>query len=345
MGEAMIIRAGGGYNSNGGSENNIVGWKPKSEVITANGYYVVPKAKDQEFHIRLFGGGGGCVNGLCYRSDDIVAMGGGGGGNMNNNTFILNLADSIPVTIGAGGNLGKNGGTTSFGTYLSATGGSIGKCYEWGRISGGNGGSGGGAYEFYSVVRDTGSISESGSNMQGGNATYGGGGGSRGKKGTYGGNGGTQFVDAKNGTNTTKMNGLDFVGDGKAGIYNSKAEFPTDGCGWGGYGGNGGRSYNRRITGGGGGYGASGGDGYVSVSTSYDPGSSVTWFASYTHGGAGGGGGYGGKGGNGYSSSTVCRGGYGGGYGPENYGRGGGSEYNNGKAGIIIITYQEPIYA
>ena len=344
----MIIRAGGGYNSNGGSssENNIVGWRPKSEVITANGYYVVPKAKDQEFHVRLFGGGGGCVQGVCMRATDILAMGGGGGGNMNNDALILNIADSIPVTIGAGGNLGGNGGTTSFGTYLSATGGSIGRVREMGLVTGGNGGTGGGSYDYYLAVSDVGDTNYSGSGCQGGNAIYGGGGGSSGRKGTYGGNGGNQNSQSTNGTNTVNKTGLDFIGDGKRGTYARPSDGYISGwgCGSGGYGGNGGSSYNGCVSGGGGGYGANGGNGYVSISTQYVPGT-VTWRGTYMHGGAGGGGGYGGKGGNGYSSSTVCRGGYGGGYGPENYGRGGGSEYNNGKAGIIIITYQEPIYA
>ena len=321
MGEAMIIRAGGGYNSNGGSgsgeDKNIIGWQTKSEIITTNGYFTVPKAKDQEFHVRLFGGGGGASS----------SGSGGGGGNMNNDTLILNQLESIQVSIGKGGSLGSVGGTTAFGSYLSATGGKYGN-----GSTGGDGGTGGGGY------------SDSNSKLNiiysaghGGNATYGGGGGGDdmgygqddwvyynkgGLGGKYGGNGRRGGGGYSSGTNTIGMPNLDFVGEGKA--YG----------GGGGYGGSGGNGY-----GGGGGYGADGGN---SASITLQGASSFTATTKCVV--CGGGGGYGGKGGDGYVTTSVQRAGYGGGYGPENYGRGGGSEYNEGKSGCVIVTYQAPIY-
>ena len=324
MGEAMIIRAGGGFNGGSGSgeDKNIIGWQPKTEIFTTNGYFTVPKAKDQEFHVRIFGGGGGASS----------SGSGGGGGNMNNDTLILNQLESVQISIGKGGSLDSVGGTTSFGTYLSATGGK----YGYGS-DGGSGGTGGGGYSASNSQVNI--ISSAG---HGGNATYGGGGGGDdmgygqddwvyynigGLGGKYGGNGYRGGGSYAAGTNTIGMPNLDFVGEGKGG---SK----YGGGGGGGYGGSGGSG-----CGGGGGYGADGGN---SASITIRGKSAYSATLDYTL--CGGGGGYGGKGGDGYATTSVQRAGYGGGYGPENYGRGGGSEYNNGKSGIIIITYQAPIY-
>lgn len=104
--------------------------------------------------------------------------------------------------------------------------------------------------------------------------------------------------------------------------------------GSGGYGGNGG---NGLGGGGGGGYGADGGNGIYIRNDKY---TGVVGYNQISLGG--GGGGYGGNGGH-----AVNYAGYGGGYGPENYGRGGGSTNSTltGKSGIVIITYQEPIYS
>ena len=332
MGQAILIKAGFG-GGNGGSNNsgedaNITGWQVKTEIITTNGYFSVPKAKDQEFHVRIFGGGGGGSRGY-----NFVGVG-GGGGNMNNDTFILNKLESIQVSIGAGGSACGNGGTTSFGTYLSATGGEAGNNWS----CGGNGGSGGGGamcyHKDYSDLQSVYFI------VNGGSGSYGGGGGSDaslrydktsvtsetkycygGKGGTYGGNGNSNKV----GTNTLGMVELDFVGEGKTYGYM---------CGSGGYGGDGGRN----IYGGGGGYGAAGGN---SASGSQE----VSRDGYYYYTGFGGGGGYGGNGGDAYIQNLNAYGGYGGGYGPENYGRGGRGDNQSGKAGIVIITYQAPIYS
>ena len=108
----------------------------KTIMFTSNNSFEVPEAKDQKFDVRIFGGGGG---GCTY-------YGGGGGGWMNNDSFVLNKGDVIPITIGTGGvsatnimSSFNNGGTTAFGTYLSANGGS-----RPGQTRAGAGGSGGG---------------------------------------------------------------------------------------------------------------------------------------------------------------------------------------------------------
>ena len=357
MGEALIIRSGGGY-SNGG-------YIPVTNIIVENNIFTVPKAKGQQFSIKLFGGGGSL--GLAY--------GGGGGGNMNYGVLTLNEGEIINITIGAGGINNKksavNGGTTSFGTYLSATGGECGGS-GYRSCCGGNGGTGGGG--------------GNGGNAHGGHGTYGGGGGggltdkdihdfendtigntNGGNGGIYGG-GGAGFMHggisiggwgnggcitninpsiAENGLNTIGM-GLEFEGYGSTvpfkyftNITNSNYNRfsyinNTYFSGGGGYGGNGGYTsvygnynvygYSSIGFGGGGGYGARGGNGSIRS--------------------GGGGGGWGNNGGD--ASYVSNYGGGGGGYGPEGYGHGaGGYLYNknisNAKSGICIISYMQAI--
>ena len=335
----MIIRAGGGFNGGSGSgeDKNIIGWQPKTEIFTTNRYFTVPKAKDQEFHVRAFGGGGGASQISGFSNEragyDLMVIAGGGGGNMNNNTFILNQSESIQISIGSGGGKsigrsgaapgvnGGSGGTTAFGTYLSATGGEGATHFtaSWRSVYGGSGGTGGGCCYFTNSCAG------------GGNAIYGGGGGciteydnpdttyaTSGRGGTYGGNGYGGSGAIKDGRNTMGNVTLEFTGPGNAGggYYGNAG---------GGYGGCGGTN-----CGGGGGYGANGGNGVYRYSATA----------------CGGGGGYGGRGGDGGYDSSGVYGGYGGGYGPENYGRGGGSANStlNGKSGVIIVTYQAPIY-
>lgn len=125
MSEVVISRRGG---SSSGSGKNMV-----TEYITESKRWTVPKAKDQKFDVRIFGGGGGC-----WRGDD-----GGGGGWMNNDILTIQNGENVMISIGDGvsWNSSDTGGTTSFGSYLSANGGD--------RISGGSGsGYSGGSHHY-----------------------------------------------------------------------------------------------------------------------------------------------------------------------------------------------------
>lgn len=55
MGDALIVGRGGGSSS-----------KPKLEtvILVSNSTWTVPKAKDQKFSVRIFGGGG-CGGSMC----------------------------------------------------------------------------------------------------------------------------------------------------------------------------------------------------------------------------------------------------------------------------------------
>ena len=303
MGEAILVKAGGvGSWSNGGG-NTGGQYVPMTEIIQENTVFTMPKTQGQQIAVRIFGGGGGDY--ITYRNYSKDAGAGGGGGNMNNGILNIPAETKIPIIIGDAGSTNVNGGTTSFGTYLSATGGERGHGY-----CGGNGGSGGGAY---TAMYD----------CFGGNATYGGGGGGAraGRGGIYGGAGGGYFEGwanctaisdggwgntGQNGFNTIGM-GLEFEGAGLAGNNNG---------GGGGYGGNGG---NGRW-GGGGGYGGNGGE---------------STYEKYWSGG--GGGGYGNDG----AKALNLSGGGGGGYGIQGFGHGKGGSYSNAMKGVCILSYSK----
>lgn len=305
----------------------LQGWstKPvlKTEVITKTQTWTVPDGVTS-VNVFLFGGGGGGGSNAHSEGELRASGGGGGGGYMAKSTLTVTPKQSISITIGAGGAVGQAGGTTSFGSLLSARGGSAG---ENARVDGtrgyggkgGDGGAGGagnkGTYLNYFVNCGAGGNGAqfgggAGSyEAKGGNGgTYGGGGGaggsysgscSGGTGGQYGGAGGNSEKNGTNGTNTTNIADIDFKGLGKAGAGY------TDGGG-----------------GGGGGYGGNGGNGGF-----YE---------------GGGGGGYGGNGGNsgggggGYGAPAYGKGG--GGYGVNNYGHGG-DTVSAGASGICIITY------
>ena len=319
MGEALLTGRTGSIKS--GESGQII-----TTIIKSDDIFVVPNAKNQSFSVRIFGGGG------CGDGNGISA--GGGGGYMNNGILILNEGEIVPITIGKGALLNNStnrheeyGGTTSFGTYLSAEGGQSGTNTGGRneRAYGGNGGSGGGSHHY---AGDGYQFGGGGSYYYhaGNGGKWGGGGGS---SDSWAGNGGCLYENSQNkyqitgysglagngssdtnnggdGTNTIGLNSVDpqCRGYGKGGAASAG--------GGGGYGGNGGK-----YGGGGGGYGADGGDS------------------------RGGGGGYGnyGKGGNNYGG--------GGAYGPggsTDYGNdgkygGGGSPYGNGGDGICIIQY------
>ena len=347
MGEAFITRSGGSAGGSSGSDSNFI-----TEIFTASTLWKVPEnLKDGTVSVRIFGGGSASVNSE-----------GGGGGFMNNDTVNVSNESEVYIHIGRGGIIDnikssagsistKYGGTTSFGSYLSALGG-----------YGVNGGSGGGAYRpnggngYHGYQFGGGGVASNGiaSIYPGGNGgRWGGGGGSytndynylssgsvggciygnsqnknqvTGYSGLAGNGGRNYYTNATNGTNTIGE-GLEFEGAGLRGTSkqtideNDRKVFVCGGGG--GYGGNGGNAvtynYNNSCAyacGGGGGYGANGGDGSANRTT--DISSSYPSPA----GAGGGGGGYGGDGGTAYIYLDNICGGGGGGYGK--YGKGGG---------------------
>ena len=338
MAEAIISRRGSGQSRH----TQIV-----YELYTTNGNWTVPNnAINNTFSVIVYGGGGGreyvdysngvsgVGSGMSVKSLNGRGCGGGGGGWMNNRDLVLTPGQSIAISIGRGGSgfSMESGGTTSFGSYLSAAGG------ECGTVAGGggNGGSGGGGgpctrggigYQFggggsggiiYFNSNDRVRNTINGNGGNGGPWGGGGGGGLRlftqrsttygryGVGGTYGGNGGMRWQEdssiynvtnittpAENGTNTLNINLL-FNGNGIA----QKTDWGIES-----------NLYEQRPIGGGGGYGGMGGLG--------SDGASFLWVYGYNNYlgysvGGGGGGGYGGNGGNGGTGTGGGGGGYGG---------------------------------
>lgn len=358
MGEAIISRMQ--------SYNQLFGKKKKlfTEIITENTIWNIPEAINNEFNVRIFGGGGG-FNYYSMTSSSGYSSGpyayGGYGGWMNNALLKINTLGTVKITIGSGGTgpySPTSGGTTSFGGYLSANGGSAGGTYN------GTGGSGGGCWS-------TGNNGKN--NLNGLNGMQFGGGGGFGAKenitnkarggygGKWGGGGGCVSWSTSIGGWNYEKNIRDGYG-GNGGYFeyniskdtiiihhatkgtiisagsiedgtslittamNGKTEPPNRpslygkyGCGGGGgYGGCGGNG-GSYGGGGGGGYGANGGDGDIA---------------------GGGGGGYGGSG----AHAKGYNPGGGGGYGLANYGCGGGGSPNivsnkHGMHGVCIIQY------
>lgn len=197
MSDAIISRRG--YTSAGKPEL-------RTEIIAFSQDWTVPNTIKGNTAVRIFGGGGGSVS--C----------GGGSGWMNNGEFALNAGDVITVTIGDGGYNNNAGGSTSFGTYLSANGGSPGQ--DW---SGGSGGAGGGT------------SGASGSGIYGGTGYQFGGGGS----GQYGGDGGIWGGGGYGKSNTRSKggagNGGTYGGGGGSTLYTTNNNVGRGGS----YGGNG----------------------------------------------------------------------------------------------------------
>lgn len=213
MSEAIISRRG--YDANGKPEL-------RTEIITGTTNWTVPNSiRNTTISVRIFGGG-------------VYMSNGGGSGWMNNGEITVTPGQKIDITIGNSGS--SSGGTTSFGTYLSANGGSLhnggagggsgGRGYQFGggggyaTIAGGDGGMwGGGGGGGTSTNQNNRAI---GSGGNGG--TYGGGGGGAtacrsgmvikrgGNGGTYGGGGGSGVVVTHRGSTITPM---DINGIGK----------------------------------------------------------------------------------------------------------------------------------
>lgn len=316
-----------------------------TEVVTESELWTAPaNVLNNAYTVRIFGGGGASsgVASVNLGTEYVYGSSGGGGGYMNNKVITLNEGEQVQITIGSGGKYdkgalkGADGGTTSFGSHLSALGGGGGQMpVSGGYAYAGTGGSGGGGCSLDPKYNIT---AYGGTGKQ-----FGGGGtyylsseiGTAGTGGKWGGSGGIINSNgatlATNGVNTSGKEADDMSGVGTGG---------GSGGGSGGYGGCGGKGINTTTdgyaSGGGGGYGANGGDG-----------SACEKIVS-AHGG---GGGYtvAGKGGNGFTMLNMmgygAHGGGGGAYGPGGDNRtvpayGGGGCYNkSGANGICIVQY------
>lgn len=193
MADAIIFRrrgsGGGGAEQNaemvGGTQSNTGNWW--TAIFTSNGWFKAGTAKDNQYSVLIFGGGGGGANmyrllgwGTGYGNwvwSNGTAVGGGGGA-MNKLNVTLAPNTNVTVTIGRGSTGQHNasigaahtnytiGGTSSFGTYGSASGGVSGHaawvlCDSNGSVTQANaslarlatymscGGSGGGVYAPY----------------------------------------------------------------------------------------------------------------------------------------------------------------------------------------------------
>lgn len=265
-----------------------------------------------KYHVLVIGGGGGGGNSY-----------GGGSGEVADDTLQLTASESYAIEIGSGGTGGNNstpgaGGATSFGTLLSASGGSEG---TGGSGGGGSAGGGGGTGNAYGGGGGAGKNTNSGSSSGGTGVTANGGsGGSRDVSPTVGGAGISE---------TNSFYAGDATGGGRAGSRGGGGGGGGRGA-TGGKGGSGSSSYAWACGGGGGGGGVAGGNGGAggagsTSSSKFNPGMGGIGL------GAGGGGAPGRVSG---SSGTTGGGGGGGGLGTGTYASNGGtSRFVGGKGG------------
>ena len=155
----------------------VQGWGKKrvfkKEIFTSSGTWTAPEGIEGNIvDIMLFGGGSagnyGYYDGIVGGSPAASGGSGGGGGGMQHKSVSVIAKKTYSITIGAGGKggRGESGGTTSFGTLLSASGG-----------RGRQGGTGGGGGSSINVQRQ--------SEAYGGSASYDGYGGGGGGGGVY----------------------------------------------------------------------------------------------------------------------------------------------------------------
>lgn len=159
-----------------GAQNCVVFYK--AGVSTWNVPDIVKKGR--RVRVRVVGGGGSggypAIN-----TTNPSGGGGGGGGGVSESIIDLTGIDTVTITVGSGGtgqntsaSNGRQGGTSSFGKYLSATGGDGG-----GQISGGAGGEGMGGQ----INTSLGPGSPGASTIATGNSAVGGSGGGPGGNG------------------------------------------------------------------------------------------------------------------------------------------------------------------
>jgi hypothetical protein len=132
-------------------EDRARGWT-RTEYFTTVGsatWTLTGKTDLRRIVVTVYGGGGG--------GSSSNPGGGGGAGGVGVRTIeVADLTTNVTVTVGGGGGIGAAGGTSSFGTYISATGGGAGSSGTGGgggtasgtnvTILGGQGGASAGSY-------------------------------------------------------------------------------------------------------------------------------------------------------------------------------------------------------
>ena len=149
MGNAtQFLRVNSGGTALEYADTSVLNLTTSVDVYTANGTWTKPGGLVFiVVEVQAGGGGGGTVYHITYQG----AGSGGGGGYSKKTILAASLGATETVTVGAEGaggatganNPGSAGGTSSFGTYISATGGAGGEGGGM-QVNGGNGGSGSG---------------------------------------------------------------------------------------------------------------------------------------------------------------------------------------------------------
>lgn len=111
--------------------NNVQFTSVNIVTFTSNGTYT-PPSNLVCVQVECIGGGGGSGGCAATGAGQMAATGGGGGGSFAmGNISASALGGPVAVTVGSGGvggaagaNTGNNGGTTQFGTFVQAGGGS-----------------------------------------------------------------------------------------------------------------------------------------------------------------------------------------------------------------------------
>jgi len=112
---------------------------PTIQAFTSTGTFTIP-ASVTKVKVTVVGGGGGGRS----TTGNTGAGGGGAGGAAIEVISGLTPGGTVTVTVGAGGAANTDGGTSSFGAYLSATGGSAAPNVSSNYWAGGAGGTGSG---------------------------------------------------------------------------------------------------------------------------------------------------------------------------------------------------------
>jgi len=174
-------------------------------IFTSSGTFTPPVDKVLTGDILIVGGGGGGGTYSIESTTSPRSAGGGGGGDVQYSTGISFGQQSWTVTIGQGGNPNRNGGNSSFGTYVAAGGGS-GSAYP-DIVDASNGASGGGGSGIGQIGYATAGFSGGNGSLVAGSLSTGGGGGGKTVPGSdglidKGGNGGNGATNSITGTST-----------------------------------------------------------------------------------------------------------------------------------------------